>query len=253
MQRGFFVAGNANQMAQNKLNDISHNLANGNTVGFMGHRTAFSTIFTSANNRVATPDQTPAGYLSLNRQFTDTGKGILTTTGNQLDFAIQGDAYFRVRTSDGTEALTRAGNFIVDGDGKLMTQSGHAVLDDSGQPINVPMGALSVTRNGTLYVNIDGSADATAVGTLGIAALKDSSKISLREGVLLLTPKDNIAEAPTDINVRQGTLEESNVNSILGMTELIGVMRSSESMMKVVEIYNQQASLLNDRVGLVQG
>ncbi|MDX8407211.1 MAG: flagellar hook-basal body complex protein, partial [Mariprofundaceae bacterium] len=124
MQRGFFVAGNANQMAQNKLNDISHNLANANTVGFMAHRTAFSTVFTAANQGSSSPEQTPAGYLSLNRQFTDTGKGIMSYTKNQFDFAIQGDAFFQVKTEDGKDALTRAGNFTMDGSGKLMTQSG---------------------------------------------------------------------------------------------------------------------------------
>ena len=247
MQRGFFVAGNANQMAQNKLNDISHNLANANTVGFMAHRTAFSTVFTAANQSSSTPEQTPAGYLSLNRQFTDTGKGIMTYTKSQLDFAIQGDAFFQVKTEEGKDALTRGGNFTMDGSGRLMTQSGYAVLDDAGQPITVPAGEISAAANGTLY------ADGEPFATLGLVSLKDPAKVAVRHGVLLLTPKDNITEPSAHVSVRQGALEESNVNSILAMTELIDVMRSSQSMMKVVEIYNQQASLLNDRVGLVQG
>lgn len=247
MQRGFFISGNANQMAQNRLNDISHNLANANTVGFMAHRTSFSTIFTAKTQDVSEPQQTAAGYLSLNRQFTDTRKGILTGTGNALDFAIQGDAFFRVRTEDGKIALTRAGNFSMDADGRLLTRGGLPVLDDSGQPINLPAGEISVSANGTLY------SDGEPVATLGLATLKDASKVAVRHGVLLLTPESNLGEAPADITVRQGMLEESNVNTILAMTELIDVMRSSQSMMKVVEIYNQQASLLNDRVGLVQG
>ncbi len=247
MQRGFFISGNANQMAQNKLNDISHNLANANTVGFMAHRTAFSTIFASAAGKEGAPDQIAAGYLSLNRQFTDTSKGVLTYTRNSLDFAIQGKAYFRVRTEDGGEALTRAGNFTLDGAGTLLTQGGQPVLDDAGQPITVPDGDISVTSNGTLYANGEPFA------TLGLATLRNDSQVAVRHGVLLLSPADNIEPAGADVNVRQGFLEESNVNSILAMTELIDVMRSSQSMMKVVEIYNQQASLLNDRVGVVQG
>ncbi len=247
MQRGFFISGNANQMAQNKLNDISHNLANANTVGFMAHRTSFSTIFTAATQDIAAPDQAAAGYLSLNRQFTDTRKGILTSTGNPLDFAIQGDAFFKVRLDNGETALTRAGNFSMDASGQLVTKSGLPVLDDGGQPITLPAGEISVSANGTLY------SDGEPVATMGLASLKDSSKVAVRHGVLLLTPASNLADAPSDITVRQGMLEQSNVNSILAMTELIDVMRSSQSMMKVVEIYNQQASLLNDRVGLVQG
>ena len=148
---------------------------------------------------------------------------------------------------DGTEALTRAGNFKLDAEGKLLTQGGLAVLDKNGSPVQLGLGKISATENGALYVN------GQPVAELGIAMIQDSRTIQKIAGTLIRTGQDNIRPADGSVSVHQAELEEANVNSVLAMTQIVDTMRTYQSMMKVVEQYNQLSGQLSDRVGVVQG
>jgi len=247
MQLGFFISGVAGQMAQGKLDNISNNLANANTVGYLEDRVAFSSHLSNKMAGEGVPNQTSSAYLSMDQQYVSTEAGTIRHTGSDFDFAIRGDAYFRVRMNNGQEALTRAGNFKIDADGNLLTQSNLPVLDQSGAPIQLPIGKVSATENGSLYVNGQPVAD------LGLSMLKDQRQISKMAGVLITSPANNIATADNSISVLHGSVEDSNVNSIKAMAQMIDTMRAYQSMMKIVEQYNQQAGLLNDKVGMVQG
>jgi len=255
MQRGFFVSGVAGTMAQQKLDTITHNLANVNTAGYRADRTSFSTIFTNANSSSTNVDQAPAAYLSFSGQYVDVSEGIIKQTGDELDFAIHGPGYFRVMKEDGTEAYTRAGNFRLDEQGNLLTQGGLAVLDNAGSPITLTEGAISVTQDGAIYIDNDGTGIATgsAVADLGIVTINDLTKIRKGELTVIETPQENTTPAGPEISVHQGSVEGSNVNSVLAMTEMVAAMRSYQSMMKVVEQYNQLAGQVSERVGTVQG
>jgi len=247
MNLGYYISGVASQMSQNKLDGIAHNLANVNTVGYREDRTAFSSMFSNKMGREGAPDKTSAAYLSTNTQYVSTKAGNIRQTGGDLDFAIQGNGYFRVQMADGSEALTRAGNFKLDGEGNLQTQGGQPLLDQNGSPIQLPLGKITTTDNGTLYVN------GQPVAELGISMIQDPRSIQKIGGVLLRTDKGNIKPADNTIAVHQGSLEDANVNSVLAMTRIVDTMRSYQSMMKVVEQYNQISSQLSDRVGMVQG
>jgi len=122
MQLGFFISGVAGQMAQGKLDNISNNLANANTTGFLEDRVAFSSLMSNKMGRNGTPDQTSSAFLSMNRQYVSTQAGSIRHTGNDYDFAIRGD-------------------------------------DQSGSPIKLTTGAVSATENGTIYVNGQPAAD----------------------------------------------------------------------------------------------
>jgi flagellar basal body rod protein FlgG len=228
MQSGFYMSGIAGQMAQHKLNDINHNLANVNTIGYMASRSSFSSMLAE-------------------RSFVDMKEGNIKQTGNDLDFAIQGNAFFRVILDNGQEAYTRAGNFMLGGNGNLLTRSGLPVLDAGGSAIQLPTGKVTVSQDGSLYV------DNNRVAAFGVVTIKDASKLARLGDSLITTTANNTAVAGKDIIIHQGAVEGSNVNSILTMTEMVATTRDFEATMKVVEQYNQQASQLNDQVGLVQG
>jgi len=255
MQRGFFVSGVAGTMAQQKLDTISHNLANVNTAGYKSNRTSFSTIYTNQASASGDVKQVPAAYLSMGGQHIDVSEGIMKQTGNELDFAIRGNGYFRVMKEDGTEALTRAGNFKLDAEGNLLTQGGLKVLDTAGAPITLISGPISVTQEGAIYVDNDGNGTALpqAVAELGIVTINDLTKIKKDDFTTIVTDAGNTTPAGSEVSVHQKTLEGSNVNSVLAMTELMAAMRSYQSMMKVVEQYNQLAGQVSERVGTVQG
>jgi len=247
MQLGFLMAGVAGEVAQNKLDTISNNLANVNTAGYMEDRSSFSSQFSNAMGREGTPDQTSAAFLSMNKQYVSTQAGSIHHTGADFDFAINGKAYFRVQLADGSEGLTRAGNFKIDADGNLLTQGNQAVLDQGGSAIQLPVGKISATNEGTIFVN------GNPVAELGLSMVRDERLITKVAGVIIKTSDDNIIDADNTVSVHHGSLEDSNVNAILAMASLIDTMRSYQSTMKIVEQYNQQAGLLNDRVGVVQG
>jgi len=246
MQLGFLMAGVAGEMAQYKLDTISNNLANVNTVGYMEDRSSFTSKFSSAMGREGVPEQTSAAFLSMNKQYVSTQSGSIRNTGGDFDFAINGKAYFRIQMADGNEALTRAGNFKIDAEGNLLTQGNLSVLDKGGSPIQLPVGDVSATRDGTIFINGE------PVAELGLSMLKDVRNIQKVAGVIITSPEENIIDANDSVSVHQGSLEDSNVNAILAMANLIDTMRSYQSTMKIVEQYNQQAGLLNDRVGMVQ-
>jgi flagellar basal body rod protein FlgG len=241
MQTGFYMSGVAGQMAQSKLNDINHNLANVNTIGYMASRSSFSSTLAGQTGEAS------ASYPSQDNSFIDMKPGNIKPTGNDLDFAIQGDAFFRVRLDDGQEAYTRAGNFILGANGDLFTQSGQPVLDTGGTAIQLPAGQVTVGQDGVLAV------DNIRVAEFGMVTINNASQLNRLGNALLTTSKDNTSPAGDDVIVRQGAVEGSNVNSILAMTEMVVTTRNFEATMKTIEQYNQQASQLYDRVGLVQG
>jgi flagellar basal body rod protein FlgG len=245
MQSGFYMSGVAGQMTQHKLNDINHNLANVNTIGYMASRSSFSS--TLVEHIAGQEARVPTFYSNFANSFIDMKEGNIKQTGNDLDFAIQGDAFFRVGLDNGQEAYTRAGNFILNANGNLLTQNGLPVLDAGGTAIQLPAGKVNVTQDGILSV------DNNRVAEFGMIVIKDASKLDRLGNTLVTTTADNTAPAEADVIVHQGALEGSNVNSILAMTEMVATTRNFESTMKIIEQYNQLASQLYDRVGLVQG
>jgi len=229
MQPGFYIAGMAGQMSQHKLDSVSHNLANVNTVGYVADRSAFSTMFPRQAAQI------------------DTTKGDIKQTGDDLNFAINGDAWFRIKTGEDQEAYTRAGNFRMDADGNLLTQGGRPVLDTGGSPIQLPPGHIVATDQGELLIN------GAKTATLGMVEIINNSEIERMGNSLIITPASNTTPAGNNISVRQGELEGANVNSVITTTELVNTMRSFQGMMKIIEQYNQLSTLLSEQVGRVQG
>lgn len=246
MQRGFFISGVASTMAENRLDNITHNLANVNTTGYKASRSSFKTVLSNSLGN-GNKEKTAASYLSMGSQYIDTKAGTIKQTHNALDFAILAEGYFQVEQQDGSVALTRAGNFRLDADSNLTTQGGLAVLDDSGVPITLPNGEITGTSGGAIYVNNQ------QVAQLALVKVIDDKKLQQKEGTLLLTDNNNIEDAVGSVIVQHGALEGSNVNSVLAMTEMVATLRAYESSMKVVEQYNQLAGQLSSDVGKISG
>ncbi|MDX8384411.1 MAG: flagellar hook-basal body protein [Ghiorsea sp.] len=247
MQRGFFISGVASTMAQNRLDNISHNLANVNTTGYKASRSSFQTVLSDNLVQVGKSQHAPAAYLSMGSQYIDVAAGSVKQTGNPLDFAIVASGYFQVEQANGDIALTRAGNFTRDGEGNLITQGGLPVLDDSGNAITLPEGAVTGTNDGIIYVNGE------QVAQLGLVTLVDETNIKQAAGTLIVTPPENMEAGDGKVAIMNGALESSNVNSVLAMTEMVATLRAYESTMKLVEQYNQLAGQLSGSVGKVQG
>ena len=234
MIKGLYSAVSAMVMNAAPQQVLSHNIANLQTPGFKQVLTTVEdfmqnqSVYTSENSLNQSVDY--IGTLGLGTQigaeYIDFEQGALLDTGNPLDFALEGNGYFRVKTPDGNR-YTRDGRFLRDADNTLVTIEGFQVLDDAGQAIQLPDGDISVGPDGALSVN------GTAVAQLGIGVFANpDTDLQHTEGNLFTGPA---ASTSQDVpRVVQGYLEGSNANPSQLMTQLVEVARSYEAAQNIV-------------------
>lgn len=154
--------------AQTGLNTVSNNLANANTTAYKSQTALFQDIYPSnATN-------TPGIGSSLEGMSTDLTEGNLTSTGNSLDAAIQGNGYFIV-SSNGAQQYTRDGAFQLSSSGQLETLNGSKLLGyatvngvqcNTLGPITINTGAVAANATSTLGLTLNlNSGDATIPST----------------------------------------------------------------------------------------
>ncbi len=195
---------------------IAHNIANVETTGFRREDVLFSEFV----RRLEGVEPSLSMAAARARQVVMV-QGEISATGGALDFAIEGEGFFRVATPWG-ERLTRAGHFALNADGTIVTPEGHALLDESGAPIVVPPGVtVSLASDGTL------SADGEPLARIGVVRVDDPAALRREGGVLL------VAEAPVEpaegAVLFQGMIEGSNVDPVLEMARMIAVQRAYEA------------------------
>ena len=136
----------ARQVALDRALDITaNNLANLRTSGYKAEKLLFEQYVQRATSPVTPPNEM-SSVVQVGT-FTDYRPGDFQQTGNQLDFAIQGDGFFAVQDPAGTR-YTRAGNFRLDGTGQVVTQDGLPVLDAGGSTIQLPQGTRQIVVSG---------------------------------------------------------------------------------------------------------
>jgi flagellar basal-body rod protein FlgF/flagellar basal-body rod protein FlgG len=214
------------------LDTIAHNVANVSTSGFRGSHNVFSSVLaTAGDSSLSVLNQDANDYGVLGGTQLDTSQGALTSTGNDLDVAIEGAGYFTAQTANGT-VYTRAGNFRVSPKGQLTTAAGDPVLGDNG-PITIVGEPVSISADGTISVN-----DAIA-GRLKVAEFAPATQMQSAGGTYYTAPAGSALGA-TNSKVHQGELEGSNVNPITSVVELITAQRGVEDMRHVLSMYNSE-------------
>ena len=221
------------------METIADNLANMNTVGFRATQMKFDDVITRAEGA-------KVDYVSQGEEYLSTDNGALVQTKNPLDMAIKGNAWFSVETPSG-QAITRDGRFTLLQAGELVSLEGYPVLDAGGAPIqlNAALGAPTVSDDGTLYQN------GQPVAKLGLYEANVGPNYT-RAGNTAIIP----TEAPQavidriDVGVVQGFVEQSNVNPILQMTQMITVSRNFEY---ITQLMREGESSLTDAIKTVGG
>ena len=151
----------------------------------------------------------------------DLRQGVLTQTNGRFDLAIEGEGYFALETPDGLR-LSRAGAFIPSPEGELMTAEGYRLLDVGQAPVLIPPGAsaVSVGTDGTM------SANGIPFGQIGLFGQPEGTQLTHQGGTLFQLDAD--PEPLEEARIRQGFLEESNVDPVFEITRMIEVQRAYE-------------------------
>jgi flagellar basal-body rod protein FlgF len=223
------------------LDLLANNLANSATSGYKSDREFYS-LFTSdyaEGNALGSKSTLPL----VERKWTDFSQGLLQNTSNPLDLALSGSGFFAVNGPSGP-LYTRNGAFQVSSSGILTTSDGYAV-----RSVTPPgTGTITVDPSTPVTVTPDGDVQQNGVslGQLELVNFADTTGLAkqgnnyFRNTSTTMTPA-----AATDIEVRQGQIESSNVNTAGSAVQLVGVMRQFEMLQKAITL-----SLDMDRKGL---
>ena len=146
-----YIAPSGATESMNALAVRSNNLATASTIGFKAD-------FENARAMQAYGEGLPTRVFSMAEEpGQNMSSGAIETTGRELDVAVKGDGWIAVEDSDGNEAYTRMGSLVLDQDGTLRTSDGRAVLDDSGEHIELPaLSKIDINQDGTVGGRPDG-------------------------------------------------------------------------------------------------
>ena len=207
----------------------ANNLANASTTGFKAD-------FAQARSMQVFGETHPSRVYALTENpATHFEPGPMQSTGRDLDVAVSGKGWIAIQTPDGGEAYTREGALKITPTGLLTTGSGHPVLGNGG-PISLPPAQK-------VEVGVDGSISVVALGEEASAIAEiDRIKLVNPDSTLLHKLKDGLvrmkegeAEPDAAVRVVSGFLEESNVNPVESMTEILALARKFEIQLKVMK------------------
>ncbi len=215
---------------------VSHNIANATSTGFRAelHKLRAVEVQTEAmHTRAFVVDASVA---------TDFTPGTLQYTGNPYDVAVEGKGWLTVQMPDGTEAYTRNGSLEVSANGILQTRDGRPVVGDGG-PVSIP-------PDNEIVVGADGSISALQPGQGGVVNVVGQLKLVNPPEETLVRGEDGLfrlqqgGAAPADPNVKVagGYVEDSNVNVVDQMVQMISLSRQFEMQTRML-----QTAEANDR------
>lgn len=260
MPSGLYIAASGMDASLNRENVISNNLANINTTGFKKDRSvdiAFPTYLIARlhDQKIKTLDGTAelrpnigvmGGGVIPQEVATDYAQGSHVQTNSPLDLALNGPGFFTTVGPDGKTWLTRDGGFSLDGNGRLVTKDGMPVLGHNGE-VYIDGSQVAVDAEGNISV------DGKALDQLLVVKVDDESKLKkVGHSMFEATPGTQVDMSPDGIQVQQGFLEQSNVDAIREMVNMIEVSRSYEMNAKIVSSYDAIMDQAATQIGTLQ-
>ena len=258
MFRSLYTAASGMTAQQTNLDNVANNLSNANTAGFRKRRVQFQDLVYQnmvTPGAAATQQTVSAGpQIGLGTRAAATeilqSQGDFQQTGNSLDLAIQGLGYFQVLTPSGQTAYTRSGSFHLDSQGNIVTSDGDAL-----QPaITIPADAtaISVGSDGTVSVTQPNQTQSQQIGQVQLATFANPGGLnSIGANLLLPTSSsgDPIVGNPGGSEglgtLVQGSLEQSNVNTVEEFIQMILAQRSYEANSQVAKAADQMFQEVN--------
>jgi flagellar basal-body rod protein FlgG len=227
---------------QQKLEAVSNDLANASTNGYKRVRVGFSDLMYVDAGRPAMDAKAHMGSgaraIMGGRNFE---QGALTETGVPTDVAIEGDGFIKVKLSDGRDALTRDGNFKIDGNRRLTTASGGLVSPTVTIPAGVGQSQLSIAQDGTVL------AAGRNVGKISLVNVRSPQNLlSAGENAFVTTPGSGpTVAAPAATVLKQGALEASNSDMATTMTDMLEAQRAYQLTSKAIQTADSMMEIAN--------
>lgn len=246
MENAAYIGLSRQMTLRRELDIVANNIANASTTSFKVEQLLLGSEEGTRARNHAVPS--PVNFVMDRGVGRDFSQGPIAQTGRTLDFAIEGEGvFFRLEGANG-DRFTRDGAFTTDGEGRLTTEGGLAVLDAGGAEIilDPARGSPQVSPDGVI------SQEGLQVGRLGVVRFDDLSVLS-KDGDGHYSNISNVepADAP-DARVRQGMLEGANVNTILEITNLIEISRAYERIAKMIDQNNELSKRAVERLGRAQ-
>jgi len=246
MMRLLYTAATGMEAMQQNIDVTSNNLANLNTNAFKKSRANFHDLLyqtlKAPGQNTTTGTVVPSGIQigsgtrlsSVDKMFTT---GAVKMTGNETDFMVEGQGFFRVQMEDGSTAFTRDGNFKWDNGGRLVTADGFPLVDE----ITRPQGAtnLVVGMDGVVTVAVNG--EKQDIGQIQLANFINPMGLQSK-GRNLYSSTEASGEAVVGVANQNGMgavyhqqLEAANVNIVEEMVNMISGQRAYEMNSKVIK------------------
>src|SRR5947207_6003912 len=259
MLRALYTAATGMQAQQVNIDTIANNIANVNTTGFKQGRAEFQGLLYQnirpAGTSSSSSDLYPVGLqLGLGTRPVATDRiyrqGDFRQTGNSLDLVIEGKGLFQVRMTTGELAYSRDGSFHVNATGAVVTSDGNPLEPQ----ITIPADAQEIVigSDGTVSVTQAGQSAAQQVGTIQLANFQNPSGLNAM-GRNLFLPTSASGTATTGTpgenglgHINQGFLEQSNVNVVEEMVNMIVAQRAYEVNSRAVRVADDMLSQINN-------
>lgn len=241
MENSIYIALSRQMALAERMNIVSNNIANMNTPGFKSEHAL--QIEDVVRQDIIKEDMS---FVRDYGQFMNTQQGPLDFTGNDLDMALEGPGFFAIE-SNGETFYSRAGNFKLNDQNMLVNAAGLPVLDEGEGNIEIPEGTKRVTISSKGVV----IGDDQPIARLLIAEFDNLNELNPIGGTLYKTEQKPQQSETT--KVVQGSLEKSNVNGVLEMTDMIEISRQYQSTARLMQNEHDRVRSTIKKLAEVQG
>ncbi|MFA5581808.1 MAG: flagellar basal-body rod protein FlgG [Paracoccaceae bacterium] len=254
--RALSIAATGMSAQQMRVDTISQNLANMNTTGYNARRAEFADLHYQQMARPGTINASDGRVLPTGVQLglgvrpaavtIELAQGAPLATGGDLDVAIEGSGYLEVTLPSGASAFTRDGGLKRSPEGVIITSAGHPVAPEIVIPDDTF--SLSISADGEVYAYFQDQIEPALLGQFTLANFTNAKGLEAIGGNLFL---ETVASGPAMVTtpgqdgigtLRQGYLEESAVDAVREVTELIKAQRGYELNAKVITAADQMLS-----------
>jgi flagellar basal-body rod protein FlgG len=228
MANGLQIAASGLIAQEWHLDAVANDIANVNTVGYRQSRAAFSEVLGTS------------GGVRASSLGTSSEPGALAASDNPLAVALDGPGYIQVRTADGTTALTRDGDLHIDGARKLAVASGATIDPPVAVPDDVDAQSVSIAPDGTV------TAAGRKLGQMTLVTVPAPDALEVRsDGLLATTAASGAAKPGGAVSVRQGVIEQSNVDLATALTDMMEAQRNFQLASKALHTQDQLLEIVN--------